>query len=279
MVRVVVIWLVLMTALAAFGAPPSSASTTAPALSSWVLTIAMLGFAAFAAVGTSTSRLLWAARHGHVVVDAAAPTWRLWRRVWARGLIAAVLLLAVCSVAEMSRLGAFAGPLLGGYVGVVVGALMRLPKTAAPVSRSLVRWLVIEGAVPTAVAAAALGGILATVRFGVDGTHGAAPVARMLAGTFLCDALLGFGAFAKAFTERRFRFVDAPSTTSLPEVPGPVIVALALAACTVIVGPHVLPAMSSTTVIATKSIASGVVAFALTLLGAVRGAAAAAKAS
>ena len=281
MLRVVAVWLVLMLLLAGLGAPPSTSSLTTvlPTVlpASWSV-VAIVGFAVFASIGTSTSRLLSAVREGKVIVDDSAPSWGLWRRVWTQGLIAGVLLFAVCSVAEMTAAGRFGGALIGGFVGVAVGALVRVPARASAIVRSLPRWLVLEGAVPTALAAAALGGILAAMRFGAEGSHAAGAVSRMLAGTFLCDALLGFGGFAKSWTERRFGLVRAP-LTPLPEVPGPVVVALALAAVTVIFGPRLLPPMSATAVIVLKTVSSAVVAGGLTMLGAVRGAAAAAKSS
>jgi len=271
--RLVCAWLTLVVLLAVLAAPPSSSAAITPLPSSWAIAVIVV-FAAFAAIGTATSRLLSAVRAGAVVVDARATRWHLWWRVWAQGAVAAVVVGVACVGLSVTGTGRFAGALVGGIVGVAIGALVPVPKTAAPRSVGVWRWLILEGAVPTAVAAAVLGGAVSALRFGLEGVHGAGAISRMLAGTFLCEAMLGFGGFTKAWSERQHGLVVAPST-SLPEVPGPVFVALGLAAVTVIFGPKLLPSMAATSVIVIKVVSGAVVAGACSALGAIRGAAAA----
>ena len=259
--------------LAVLAAPPSSSAATTPLPKSWAIAVIVV-FAACAAIGTSTSRLLSAVRAGAVVVDENASRWHLWLRVWAQGLTAAVVVGAGCIASGVTSTGRFAGPIVGGVVGVGIGALVPVPKSAAPRTVGLWRWLILEGAIPTAVAAAVLGGAVAALRFGLEGDHGAGAISRMLAGTFLCEAMLGFGGFTKSWSERHHGLVVAPST-SLPEVPGPVLVALGLAAVTVIFGPKLLPSLAATSVIAVKVVSGAVVAGACSALGAIRGASAA----
>lgn len=273
MVRLVAAWVVIVALLAVLSAP----SAHATALPAWGATVVFVVFAAFAAIGTSTARLLAAVRAGEVVVDAPAPGWHLWRRSWGQGAIAGALVYVLGQLVDIATVGRVAGPLLGGVIGVAVGVIVQVPPSASARVVGVWRWLILEGALPTAVMAAVLGGAVAAHRFGIEGEHSPGAVSRMLAGTFLCEALLGFGGFAKSWAERRFGLVKAPDV-SLPDVPGPVVVALALAAVTVIFGPRLLPVMAATTVVAVKVVSGAVVAGGLSALGAIRGARAASSA-
>ncbi len=93
----------------------------------------------------------------------------------------------------------------------------------------------------------------------------------MLAGTFLCDALLGVGGFVRAEVALRCGLLRV-STRAVPDAPGPVLLAFALAAPTVLVLPSLLPPLPATVAVAIKVAAGAVVGGLLHLAGGMRGA-------
>ncbi len=252
--------------LSLFAAPHEAVALS----SSWRIVTAVL-FAACVTIGTSTARLSSAARAGRVVVDAAAPRWHPVLRAWGQGLVASAVVMAACFAKAPTSWHAL---VVAGFVGVAVGAVVRVPLRASAKERTGWRW-VLEGALPTAVVAAGLGVVVAATRFGFGGDHAAGAVSRALAGTFVFDALLALGGFSRAFSEARSGLVVSDVTT-LPAMPSPLLTALAIAAVVVLVGPAVLPGLSGGAVIAVKALGGAVVGGALSLMGAVRGARAAA---
>ncbi len=266
MVAIVASWSTVVVLLSLFSAPHDAVALP----SSWRIATAVL-FAACIAVGTSNARLSSSVRSGRVVVDAAAPAWHPMRRAWGQGLLAAALVAAVCVAIAPTSWHAL---VVAGLVGVAVGAAVPVPRRASAKQRLAWRW-VLEGAVATAVVAAGLGVVVAATRFGVGGDHAAGAVSRALAGTFVCDALLAVGGFSRAFSEAKSGLVVS-DVTALPPAPSPLLVALGVAAVVVLVGPAVLPTLSGGSVIAVKALGGAVVGGALALLGAVRGARAAA---
>ena len=255
-----------MVLLSLFAAPRDVVDLS----STWRFTTVVL-FAACCAIGTSTARLSSLARSGQVEVEHSAPTWHPVLRAWAQGLVAACLV-GVLSLAATPT--SWRALVVAGLVGVAVGALAPAPRRAAPRQRSAWRW-VLEGALPTAVVAAGLGVVVAATRFGFGGDHAAGAVSRALAGTFLFDALLALGGFSRAYSEARSGLVVS-DVTALPPAPSPLLTAFGMAALVVLVGPMVLPTMSGGAVVALKAVGGAVVGGALALMGAVRGARAAA---
>jgi hypothetical protein len=138
-------------------------------------------------------------------------------------------------------------------------------------SMSLASFLA-RGAALAATMAAAMGAVVAVGRFGLEGVVPPGAFCRVLAGTFLCDALLGVGGFARARTALGCHVVRVP-LTRVPEVPGPVLLALVAAAPTVLVLPSVLPTIAATTAVAIKIVAGAIVGGVLHLAGGLRGAA------
>jgi hypothetical protein len=265
-VAIVASWSAVVVLLSLFAAPHEAVVLS----SSWRIATAVV-FAACMAVGTSTARLSSAARAGRVVVDAVAPQWHPVLRAWGQGLVAAVLVIAVCFATRPTSWHAL---VVAGFVGVAVGAVVRVPVRASAKHRTAWRW-VLEGAVPTAVVAAGLGVVVAATRFGFGGDHAAGAVSRALAGTFVFDALLAIGGFSRAFSEAKSGLVVS-DVTALPAAPSPLLAALGVSAAVVLVGPVVLPTLSGSTVIAVKALGGAFVGGALSLIGAVRGARAAA---
>lgn len=252
--------------LALLSAPPATVELS----SSWRVGIAVV-FAACIGIGASTARLSAGVRAGRVVVDGAAPPWHPVRRAWLQGGLAAVIAAALSLVPVP---GTWNGLVVAGLIGVAAAVAVPVPQRASPKQRGAWRWM-LEGALPTAVVAAGLGVVVAATRFGFGGDHAAGTVSRALAGTFVFDALLAVGGFSRVFTEAKSGLVVS-DVTPLPAAPSPLLMALGIAAGVVLVGPVVLPTMSGASVIALKALGGALVGGALSLIGAVRGARAAA---
>jgi hypothetical protein len=262
--RAVVVWAVLAVFFAALGGGQDSADVTRGAA-------AVLGglLAAVTALGCGTSRALAALRRGEVVVDAAAPRWRPWLRLLPFVAAALGLGALVAHGVAQHRPRPFAVLLAGAALGVVVGALTRVPKAASPVTTTRASWLV-SGALVAGVVAGIVGGVVGVARFrGVDVVAPGA-LARLLSGTSLSYALLGLGGFQKAFSEHKVGVVVVTGAP-LQGTPGPFFAGLVIAASCAVVGPWVLPPTTGDAVVVGKAVFGAVTGFSLSLLGALAG--------
>ena len=262
--RAVVVWVVLSLFLAALGGGHGSADVTRGAA-------ALMGglFAAVAATGAGTSKALSALRRGQIVVDDAAPRWRLAARLAPFVVGAFVIGALVAQRVAVHRPRPFAVLLVGAWVGVVVAALVPVPKKASPSSTKRAPWL-LSGALVAGVVAGVVGGVVGVARFrGVDVVAPGA-LARLLAGTSMSYALLGMGGFQKAFSEHKAGVVVVDGAP-VQGTPGPFFVGLIVASACAVVGPWVLPSLPGSDVGVLKAAFGAVTGFSLSLLGALAG--------
>jgi len=259
--RAVVVWVGLVALLAALSSSPGPVPPAAQAAGLGALVALVIG------VGARSSLVLSALRGGRLAVaDDGGPS----RSPLLVGLAAAVIVgVVVWGAAGVLALRAPAAVGIGGALGV--GLALAWPPGGAlrPSSTTLSAFLG-RGAALAALMAAVMGAVVALGRFGLDGEVAPGAFSRVLAGTFLCDALLGVGGFVRADVALRSGLVRV-APRPLPEAPGPVLLALVLAAPTVLVLPSLLPPVAATTAIAVKVVAGAIVGGLLHLAGGLRG--------
>lgn len=265
MSRAVGVWGILVVVLSAL----STREGVAPPL----LAVGLASIVGFAvALGARTSVVLAGLRRERIVVDtgnhgAVHPS------VPPSVIAVGVAVAAGGGAAALSRviaLPSFAVVAVVGTVAIVVAVGWPLPVALASRERQAWAWL-LTGALQAAVVAACLGGVVALARFhGLDAVK-AGELSRTMAGTLLCDGLLGIGGFARAAVERSRGLVRL-GDVALPSAPGPVGVALGLAAATILVGPMVLPVLTGTGAVVVKVVVGAVVGGLLHLSGGLRGA-------
>ncbi len=270
--RVVVVWSLFALGLAALAGHGARQSGDDVVVGVRVAAAALGAFVV--AMGVCTATLLGALRSGAVVVDAALPqTARAWG-LWRASLVPVVVAVggAVVVAVLVARRGWPPGLSLLIALAIAVAsarALVRAPARVRPLQRGRVRWLVVEGALPSAGFAACVGVVVAAVRYADVDAVAAGEFSRTLAVTCLGFLLLGFGAAVKAGTELRAGAVvcvDAPFAAPAPVLPG-----LALAAAVLLVGPLVFPALSGVIVVIVKGAVGLVVGGALAFCGAAVG--------
>ncbi len=244
-----------------------------------LLCTALLGLAMGAGVSSATA--VTALRQGLVRVEAGGPPWGVWRRAVLPTVVAVVagvvpaLLFTVVEVANPSGTTLdLASPArhmalwLSAPLSVIAARLLvRAPHAARPVTRTRLRWLVVEGALPPAVIAACVGVVVGVVGFSDVAQVAPGALARTVAGTAAGYLLLALGAHAKAFHEhkRGVVVVDAPPGLALP---GPLPVGLGVAALLALVGPWLLPTLPGTDLPIIKGVFGLVVGGGLCFLGA-----------
>jgi hypothetical protein len=189
------------------------------------------------------------------------------------GVLAGMVVGSVGVVAAAIVVPAWVAAVCGGSVGVAVARLWPRPSALSRVSLSPPLWLV-GGAVVAAVFAGGLGAVVAVSRFGAMEQVLPGAFSRALAATVLCDGLLGAGGFARAATAARAGRLSSWTPRFTP--PGPVVVAMALGAVIIIVGPRVFPPVAVDVAVAIKVVVGAVVGGALHLSGGLRGIGAAA---
>lgn len=265
MSRAVGVWAVLVLVLAALSAREGVAS---PALA--VALAAIVGFAV--AVGARTSVVLAGLRRQRIVVD-SGHNGAVHRSV-PPSLVGVVVALvcggAAWGLSRVIPLPSFAVVAAVGTVAIIAAVFWPLPVALASRDRQAWAWL-LTGALQAAVVAACLGGVVALARFHGLEVVKAGELSRTMAGTLLCDGLLGIGGFARAAVERSRGLVRLGDVT-LPSAPGPVAVALGLAAATILIGPMVLPVLTGTGAVVVKVVVGAVVGGVLHLCGGLRGA-------
>lgn len=263
--RAVVVWVGLVALLAALSSSPGPTPATTPAVILGAIVALVVG------IGARTSLVFAALRAGRlaVTVDGGASRSPLFVGLVATALTA-LLVVGMASVGAGVGAGVAVG--LGGVVAVVVALVWPQGQGGAlrSSSSSLASFLG-RGALLAALMAAAMGAVVAVGRFGVDGEVGPGAFSRVLAGTFLCDALLGVGGFVRADVALKSGLVRVDAR-AVPDAPGPVLLALGLAAPTVIVLPSLLPPVAATTAVVVKVVAGAVVGGLLHLAGGLRGA-------
>jgi hypothetical protein len=260
--RAVVVWVGLVALLATLSSSPGASPSTAQATLMGVAVAFVVG------VGARSSLLLAAVRAGRLPVagDGAGE----WAPLLVGGVAAVLAAVVVAVVAGAAATGAAGVIALAGLIAVVVA--LAWPHAVALRASSSSLWAFLgRGAALAAVMAAALGAVVAVGRFGLDGEVTPGAFSRVLAGTFLCDALLGVGGFVRADVGLRCGLVQVGKPV-VPDAPGPVLLALVLAAPTVLLLPSVAPPLSATTAVAIKIVAGAVVGGLLHLAGGVRGA-------
>ncbi len=227
----------------------------------------VIGFAI--SVGARTSVVLAGLRRGRILID---DHHGLHRHLPASvlglvaGLICAVTAVAVGMLWPMRPSVVVA---VAGAVAIVAAVVWPMPVAMKSRDRRPWPWL-LEGALQAAGVAACIGGVVAVARFGGVDVVKPGELSRTMAGTLLCDGLLGVGGFARAAVERSRGLVRV-SSTILPSAPGPVMVALGLAAMTILVGPELLPTLSGTSAVVLKVVVGAVVGGVLHLCGGLRG--------
>lgn len=276
-------WLVLAslfgTGLGLPGAPPLAGPHTA----AWLLLLALVS-----GVAIRATLYLRAAREGLLALSAEGPPHALWRLAPSSALVGMVaggptLGAAACGAA----LGAPRVSLVLGALGVVgcvfpaVAGLVRrdLGRTHTPRTRGPAGWLLVDTALPAGLAAALIGIAMAWTRLGHLEEIRPLPFSRHLGATLLLYAtLLGPAAALKTGRERLAGLVRLPAGASLPaglrRMPGPVITGSIMALVSLVVGPHLLPALSLASLLLWKGVLGIIVGGGLALLGALRGASA-----
>jgi hypothetical protein len=262
--RAVVVWAVLAILLAALGGGEDSADVT-PGVAAVLAGV----FAAVVAAGCGTSRVLSALRRGQVVVVDDAPSWRPWLRLAPFVVGALVAGAAVGPRVSAHHPRPFVVLLVGAWLGVVVAALVPLPRRASATRTTRGSWLC-SGAVVAGVVAGVVGGVVGVARFRGAELVAPGPLARLLAGTSLSYVLLGLGGFQKAFSEHKAGVVVVDGAP-VPGTPGPLFVGLVVAAVCAVGGPWVLPSSSGGDVVVLKAAFGAVSGFSLSLLGALAG--------
>jgi hypothetical protein len=259
--RAVVVWVGLVALLAALSSSPGPVPSAAQAAGLGGLVALVVG------VGARGS-LVWSALRAErlAVADDGGP---LLSPLFV-GLVAGLVVGAVVfGMAGALDLRAPAAVGIGGAIAVGVALVWPSGGALRPSATTLTVFLG-RGAGLAALMAAVMGAVVAVGRFGVDGEVAPGAFSRVLAGTFLCDALLGIGGFVRADVALRSGLVRvAPS--AVPEAPGPVLLALILAAPTVLLLPSLLPPVPATTAIAVKVVAGAIVGGLLHLAGGLRG--------
>jgi hypothetical protein len=262
--RAVVVWVGLVALLAALSSSGPAPSPRAAALLGVIVALVV-------GIGARTSILFAALRTGRLAVAADGAVSRSPLLV---GLVAtaitAPLIVGGASAGVGGGVGAAWPVALGGIVAVVVGLVWPQGGALRPSSTSLALFLG-RGALVAALMAAAMGAVVAVGRFGLDGEVAPGAFSRVLAGTFLCDALLGVGGFVRADVALASGLVRV-ETRAVPDAPGPVLLALALAAPTVILLPSLLPPVTATMAVIVKVVAGAIVGGLLHLAGGLRGA-------
>jgi hypothetical protein len=228
--------------------------------------------AAAAALGSRSALFLTAAREGRAVLNEGAPSHSLWRGALLPLCLAVVVggVLGVVQGLAAPSYGSAAALLLAataaGNLLAVPFVRKELARPRSPRSSSLVEWLVVDGALPGGVLAAAFGVLAALHRDGEGLT--ASEAARHLALTLFAYAvLLGMAGALKAGRERGAGLVRAPEPPSW--IPGPLAVGGLLGIVVLLVGPRLLGPVSVEQLAVTKAF------FGLglgTLLGALGGA-------
>lgn len=260
--RAVVVWVGLVGLLAALTS--SSAASPSVTQGAWLGLIV----AGVVGLGARSSLVLSAVRAGRLLVaDDGRPS---------RSPLFAGVVAMVAAGAALVLLGRVSGGVVaavavavGGGVGVAVALLWPRGGTLRPSSTSLWAFL-LGGAAQAALMAAAMGAVVAVGRFGVVGDVPPGAFSRVLAGTFLCDALLGVGGFVRADVALRQGLVRV-APRPVPDAPGPVLLALVLAAPTVLLLPSLAPPVAATTAIIVKVVAGAIVGGLLHLVGGLRG--------
>ncbi len=253
MARAVVVWLILVALLAlmSHGGAGLKDDTLRAVL------CALLG--ACTGFGARTSVVIASVRRGATIVGVGRSAFST----------IPVAFLAAGAGAAASVLPVPPAIIVTGVGAVMVAALVPVPKALTSTTSTTAMFL-IRGALSAAVMTAIVSLFVGVMRFGVSGQVSAASFSRVLAATTLCAGLLGVGGFARAAVLVGNGVVRVPDR-ALPEVPGPLMLALALSAIVVLLGPVVLPSVEVETAIAIKIIAGAVCGFALHLCGGVRG--------
>jgi hypothetical protein len=259
--RAVVVWVGLVALLATLSSSPGPVPSAAQAAGLGGLVALVVG------VGARGSLVLSALRAGRLAVaDDGGPL----RSPLFVGLVAGLVVGAVVlGVAGALDLRAPAAVGIGGAIAIGV-ALAWPPGGALRPSTTTLTVFLGSGAGLAALMAAVMGAVVAMGRFGLDGDVAPGAFSRVLAGTFLCDALLGIGGFVRADVALRSGLVRV-APCAVPEAPGPVLLALFLAAPTVLLLPSLLPPVPATTAIAVKVVAGAIVGGLLHLAGGLRG--------
>jgi hypothetical protein len=259
--RAVMAWsavVALMTVLCASGPP----------LSSFAATILAVVVAGVVACGARQSIVLAGLRSGAVTVSDDGPRSRspFWVSVSSMAAVAVLVALVVPSAGVRPSV-------VVGLAGVLaIASAVAWPRGGVLRASSMsLGWFLVSGAALAAGMAAAMGAVVSVGRFGLEGLVAPGAFSRALAGTFLCDALVGVGGFVRAQASLE-RGVVRASSTHMPETPGPVLLAFLLAAPTLVIAPSVLPPLAATTAVGIKVVAGAVVGAALHLAGGVRGA-------
>jgi hypothetical protein len=259
--RAVMAWsaiVALLTMLCASGPPVSSRVAVVLA----VAVAAVVGF------GARQSIVLAGLRAGTCLVrdDGSPPYSPLW--VAASSMVGAAGLVGLATTT--TRITPLLVVGLSGAGAIVCASAWPRAGTLRASSRSLWSY-VLSGAALASILAAAMGAVVSVGRFGLEGQIAPGAFSRALAGTFLCDALVGVGGFVRAQAALE-RGVIRTSTTDVPDAPGPVLLAFLLAAPTVLFLPSVLPSLAATTAVGIKIVAGAIVGGMLHLAGGVRGA-------
>ena len=266
MSRAVAIWALLVVVLTALSSSPSAShGVVGPAVA--VSLAGIIGFAI--TVGARTSVVLAGLRRGRILID---DHHGLHRHLPASVLGVVVGLMCAAAAVLVGMLWPmrpFVVVAVAGVVAIVAAVVWPMPVALKSRDRSPWPWL-LEGALQAAGVAACIGGVVAVARFGGVDVVKPGELSRTMAGTLLCDGLLGVGGFARAAVERSRGLVRVPSVI-LPSAPGPVMVALGLAALTILVGPELLPTLSGTSAVVLKVVVGAVVGGALHLCGGLRG--------
>lgn len=263
--RAVVVWVGLVALLAALSSSPGPVPSAPQAAGLGALVAVVVG------VGARGS-LVWSAlRAGRLAVAGDGGPFRSPLHV---GLLAGLVGGAVVGAVVVAAAGALelrapAAVGIGGAIAIGV-ALAWPPGGALRPSTTTLTVFLGRGAGLAALMAAVMGAVVAIGRFGLDGEVAPGAFSRVLAGTFLCDALLGIGGFVRADVALRSGLVRV-APCAVPEAPGPVLLALFLTAPTVLLLPSLLPPVSATTAIAVKVVAGAIVGGLLHLAGGLRG--------
>jgi hypothetical protein len=235
----------------------------------------MFVLAVVAAVAAWTARaglLLSAARKGRIVVDGAAPTYRL----ASAGGIAALMALFLAVAMAWSLVPDAAAIVIAGTAGASCGALLsrRDARPKGPRTTSPRAWLVVDTALPAGTLAALVSIAVGSGRLHAQGVVAPMETARHLAATTFAYALfLGLGGFAKAFSEKASGLVVvSASTKGRAPSPGPLLAGGVTGVLFLFIGPRVLPTLPLVDVLALKAVAGLLIGGALSYLGALQGA-------
>lgn len=270
--RLVVTWILVSIAGAA-----AVTSGREPALQWLVAATALWG--ALSAAGARSALLLGGARAGAAKLDDTAAPHRLWRggalALFAGALVGCAVGAAAVVVTRPASVVGWSALLTATSVaGFVVGAALAARALARPRARrttTLPSWIVLDTALPVGVLAALTGVIVAALRFGgVERLSGVEASRHVAVSLLLYGGLLGLGGGLKTAREKLSGLVVAPSPSREP--PGALASGAALGIVVLLVGPRVIDAVETSTLVISKGVLGVVVGTALCALGALRGA-------